>query len=372
MRVYRRKGTTSAAPVGGGNARGERMQSESPVPYRVTDRRGKHRLRSAFDNAVPEVAADEPPAQSPALPAPAAPPPTPTPAFATTRGRLAAAGAVGLVALTVVAALVVGRGSPSSGTPAGSASARLDQASAHAVGWLVANIDRRVAVSGDPAVTARLRAAGFSPDRLVPLDDVTGRSGGLIVDTARLRSTEGDSAAGRTALARSVVLARFGSGAQQADVREVLPARGGPATAARLRRTRMVAADGLLTDVRLRLTPQAWAMLARGAADPRLMGVLADLVARHDVDVWALQRSGPEADAGAPARTALVSAVDGRPVAEADAGLRDVLRTLRAESPPYRPYVSRVGPWHGRPVLRITYLAPSPLQLGPPNTGSSG
>src|SRR5512138_1623935 len=106
MRVYRRRGTTSAAPVGGGNARGERMQSESPVPYRVTDRRGKHRLRSAFDNAGPELAADEPPAPSPALPAPAAPPPTPTPppppaapapsrhvsAFATTRGRLAAAG----------------------------------------------------------------------------------------------------------------------------------------------------------------------------------------------------------------------------------------------------------------------------------------
>ena len=373
------------------------MQSENPGPYRVTDRRGKHRLRSAFDNAGPELAADEPPAPpdppppapplsptaaptpsaAPAVPTPAAAPAAPAPsrrasALATTRGRLAAAGAVGVVAVAVVAAVVVGRGSPTGSEPASSAGARLDQASVHAVGWLVANTDRRVAVSADPAVAARLRAAGFSPNRLVPLDEVAGRSRGLIVDTARLRSTEGDSATARTAFARSVVLARFGSGAQQADVREVLPARGGPATAARLRQTRMVAADGLLTDVRLRLTPQAWAMLARGAADPRLMSVLADLVASHDVDVWALQRSRPEADAGAPARTALVSAVDGRPVAEAGAGLRDVLRTLRAESAPYRPHVSRVGHWHGRPVLRITYLAPSPLQLGSPNTGSSG
>jgi hypothetical protein len=118
-----------------------------------------------------------------------------------------------------------------------------------------------------------------------------------------------------------------------------------------------------LTDVRLRLTPRAWATVSRGDADPRLLRALGYLLSRHDIDVAAMQSTAAEMQAGAPARSALVTAVDGAPVRRGSPVLANVEQALRALPPPFRPQRVALQSWHGATALNITFLAPIPWAL---------
>ncbi|MGZ4632316.1 MAG: hypothetical protein ACXV2G_06570 [Actinomycetes bacterium] len=261
--------------------------------------------------------------------------------------------------MTVIIASLLGRG----GSAGDDGSGVAGPDASGAVGWIVHNVDRHLLVAADASAAAGLRRAGYPKDRVVELADLT-TTPDLVLEAGAADSTaRAVPPAATAALRRSVVVARFGSGSGRAEVRQVLPA---GTSAAKERQVRADVADGLLTNVRLRLTPGAWARLARGQTDPRLLAALSALSARHDVDVLDLPRTAPERRAAAPARSVRVTALDGAPLTAGSPALRDVLRLLRAQRPPYRPGSSTVEHLHGRTVLRITYPAPSPFGLVAP------
>jgi hypothetical protein len=185
----------------------------------------------------------------------------------------------------------------------------------------------------------------------------------LVLDTAAVRRGAGTLPhRATTALGRSALVARFGSGHGRADLRQVLPVGSDPAEE---RDARAQIGGALVTNTRLRLTPGAWATLAGGAADPRLLTALDSLAAHHDVDVDSLPRPEPERRAGAPARRAIVTAIDGAAVRRGTPTVRAASRILRAQRPPYRPHIA-FGKLRGRTVLLVGYSAPTPFGLTAP------
>jgi hypothetical protein len=133
------------------------------------------------------------------------------------------------------------------------------------------------------------------------------------------------------------------------------------------RSARRTVGGGLVRAVNLRLTPQAWAAIAGGDADARILNALAELVVRqqHRIDVSDLPRPAADRQAGIPARTAVVTAIDGVPVASTTPSVAAVRRILDGLRPPYRPDSVAVRDLNGRPVLVIAYRSASPAGLLP-------
>lgn len=99
---------------------------------------------------------------------------------------------------------------------------------------------------------------------------------------------------------------------------------------------RATAGARLAANDRLRTTGEVRAALRTGAVDLRAMAVVAGLCAEHDITLAATRNPPSERDSGLPHRTLVVSAVDGRRVAD-PAAAAPVLAWLDAQLPPYAP-----------------------------------
>jgi hypothetical protein len=265
----------------------------------------------------------------------------------TRRWRAAAATLLAVAVVVLAIAGVIARGAASSKpTP--------DASTAQAIDWLMHNTDHRQRIATDANTRQALEEQGYPADLIQALN--AGSRASLILVTRQLRADS--SAEQRSVLQRYLALACFGAGSHRTDLRQVTSD-----ADARAEAKDRAAAEKLLTDVRLRLTPRAWATMSRGAADPRLLRALGYLISGHDIDVADIQSTSAEMQAGAPARTALITAVDGAPVRRGSPALTHIEQALRALPPPFRPQPVAVQSWHGAPAVSITFLAPTPWAL---------
>jgi hypothetical protein len=247
-------------------------------------------------------------------------------------------------------------GSPGLGPVQAAATAR-QQAAA----WVAAQVSRSAVVSCDPAMCAALQAKGFPAGDLMTLGPAAADPLGsaVIVATAAIRSEFGSRL---TAVYAPTVIASFGSGSAQIDVR-AYAAGGAAAYLAALRAdvaSRRSDGSQLLHNSRVSAAPAARRQLAAGQVDSRLLITIATLSGQGRVSILAFGDSGHGASPGVPLRLAELASPPG-----AKSGyLQSVVTLLRAQQEPYLANsVTLARLANGQEVVRVEFAAPSPLGL---------
>jgi hypothetical protein len=237
-----------------------------------------------------------------------------------------------------------------------------DQAAA----WVAAQVSPNAVVSCDLATCQALDAAGVATSRLLIL-----RPGGaaqaltstVIVQTAAVRGDVGARFGARYA---PVVLASFGSGAGQIEVRAV-ERTGAAAYRSKLAddlEARQLATTELLRDSRISVSAAARRQLQAWRVDERLLIMISFLSTLDRVAVVAFGDSGPGAGASGPLRWAelAIDTKSGRPATLAE--LRRVLSDANQSLAPYRATLAKIiAIPGGREVLCVQYAAPTPLGI---------
>ncbi len=216
-----------------------------------------------------------------------------------------------------------------------------------AAAWIASQLSSDAIIGCDPVMCTALQAQGVTAARLMPLEPgSSGSNGATVVVTS-------DSTAAQYAPA---VIASFGSGAAQIDVRATEP--GGAAayeTAMRAdQAARMSAGSQLLRNNRIHFTAQDAAQLRAGEVDARLLATLAALSSQYSFSVTAFGDASPGV------------AVLYREVTITAAGkdLTAALALLKAQVPPFLPAQAAIMHLAAGPAaLSIEYAAPSPLGL---------
>jgi hypothetical protein len=271
--------------------------------------------------------------------------------------------AVALVAVLVIRPVLTSAaaqsGKPSAVTPSGqdAAVSQADlQAAALARGdaaaWIAQQVSPDAIVACDPAMCTALEGAGLPAGRLLVLqlstEDPLGSD--LVVATAAVRSQFG---ASLTDVYAPQVVASFGSGATQVDIRAVAPdgAQAFEAGVSAARAARIAAGRQLLSNKRIHVSAAARAVLTAGNADPRLLVLLAALAAQQRLSIMTFGDPSP----GAPA-IPLRSVELGAP------GVAKLLAFVHAQRSPYLPeHALLVSGTGGRLLLSIQFDAPGPL-----------
>ena len=277
----------------------------------------------------------------------------------------------------VVAAVLLGAGAisialirsspapaPAGAVPTPAAIRAAAAARTAAARWIAAQVSADAIVSCDPQMCAQLEARGIPAGRLLPLGGSNPAPLGsdLIVSTAAVRSEFG---ARLTSVYAPVVLASFGTGSAQTAVRVV--AADGAAAYMRSLRTdvaaRASAGSQLLQNPRLHASGPARRALAAGQVDSRLLSAFAALATMHIVDVVDFPAAASGASPGMPLRTADIAPA-GPGIGHRPDTVVSLARFLLNQLAPFRPAsITVVRLASGRPVLRVEYGAPSPLEL---------
>ena len=164
----------------------------------------------------------------------------------------------------------------------------------------------------------------LKPGKTNPLDSA------VIVATPILRSQIGSRLASVYAPG---LLARFGSGSRQIQVRSIAPH--GPAAYMSLVKkdlaARKMSGSALAENSRIVTSAAARKELADGEVDSRLMTVITGLAASHPVRIVSFGESGPDT-ATAPFRSAEL----------AETNMQKMLATVSGQQPPFR--VAHMGP----------------------------
>jgi hypothetical protein len=218
---------------------------------------------------------------------------------------------------------------------------------AAAAAWIASQLSSDAIIGCDPALCTALQAQGVTAARLMPLKPgAPGPHGATVVVTS-------DPAAAQYAPA---VIASFGSGATQIDVRATEP--GGAAayeTALRAdQAARVSAGSQLLRNKRIHFTAADAAQLRAGRVDARLLATLAALSSQYPLSVTAFGDTAP--GVAALYREATITA--------AGKDLTAAVALLKAQVPPFLPAQAAI--MHlatGQAALNIEYAAPSPLGL---------
>jgi hypothetical protein len=235
-----------------------------------------------------------------------------------------------------------------------------------AAAWVAAQVSRSGIVSCDPAACRALETAGFTPGQLLVLHRgaaAAALSSAVIVETATVRADVG---AGFNARYAPVVLASFGSGARQIEVR-VVEAKGAAAYQRALASdlaARRMATTELLNSPRFIVSGPARRQVRAMRVDERLLIMISYLTTLDRVSVVAFGDSGPGAGASGPLRSAelAIETKSGRPATLAE--LDQALTTMRQSLTPYRTTLAkiiRLG--DGRDGLAVEYAAPTPLGI---------
>jgi hypothetical protein len=215
-------------------------------------------------------------------------------------------------------------------------------AAAAAAAWLASQLSSGAIIGCDPALCTALQAQGVTAARLMPLNPGAPDPHGVTVVVTS------DPAAIQYAPA---VIASFGSGAAQIDVRATEP--GGAAayeTALRAdQAARMSAGSQLLRNKRIRFTAADAAQLRAGRVDARLLATLAALASQYPFSVTAFGDAAP--GVAALYREATITA--------AGPDLTAALALLKAQVPPFLPAQAEIV----NATLNVEYAAPSPLGL---------
>ena len=241
-----------------------------------------------------------------------------------------------------------------------------DVSAARARDWVLASLPSRPRLAVDEAVWAELVQAGYPPDRLAAVGGLGagGRASThgwadatFVVgrDRALFAAAPGDPA--RQAREHSAAVAGFGDGVERVQIRRVLTDREAVARlAAADLRSRAEAGAALARNPRLRLRPDAAALLRRGDVDARVEVVLAGIAAAHRLDIATFPAVDGEDDR-LPRRLVAVTSIDGRPVAAGGTVVTLLQQWLQAQQVPYRPAASTVAQLSGQTALLVSYDA---------------
>ena len=225
--------------------------------------------------------------------------------------------------------------------------------------WVAQQILPSVLIGCDPLMCQALEAADVSASRLSVIQPSAPDPLGVevIVATPALRSQFGQRLA--TVYAPQL-LASFGSGAQQIDVRYLAP--GGTAafqaSVAAAKRARIQAGQQLLSNKNVQASAQARGALLAGNVDPRLLITLGLLAHEIPVRLVIFDDPSPGASSDVPLRGAEIGA-------EGSAGLTAMLSFL-AQQTTYQPSQYRQARVASDQVVTMQYDAPGPLGLNGP------
>jgi hypothetical protein len=223
-----------------------------------------------------------------------------------------------------------------------------------AVAWVRTQLAPGTHISCDPAMCQALMSRGIEagdlyalkPGMTNPLDSA------VIVATPLLQSQIGSKL---TSVYAPGLLARFGSGKQQIQVRAIAP-HGVPEYMSLVKSdvgARKMSGSELAGSPAIVSSATARKELAAGEVDSRLMTVIAGLAGTHRVDIVAFGESGPDT-AIAPFRSAEL----------VQANMREMRRTVSQMPSPFRvAHMASVRLRSGRLVLRVDFAAPSPFGL---------
>ena len=229
---------------------------------------------------------------------------------------------------------------------------------AKAAMWIADQVLPSAVIGCDPQMCAALQAAKVSAARLAQLQLTTSDplDSNVIVATPAVRNQFGPRLASVYA---PLVLARFGSGPEEVDVRYVVP--GGTAafqaSLASARSARVTAGEQLLSNKNVQVSPSGRQALLAGNVDPRLLVTLSLLAHEMTIRLVTFDDASPGASSAVPLRGAEIGA-------SASAGLSAMLAFLAAQQAQYQPsYYSEVM-LGGQPVVTVQFDAPGPLGLG--------
>jgi hypothetical protein len=271
------------------------------------------------------------------------------------------------VALSALAAISFGTGvtlaATGIGLPGDAATATnsLQAATANraqAAAWIVGQVGSNVGVSCDPKMCRQLQEKGLPAARLTIVSAAGGPLGsGVVVATPALRNQFGARLATTYA---PLVIASFGSGAEQVDVRVAAPY-GVAAFEAQLasEHLRLISAGKqLLGNKNIQVSPAARAALLTGQVDPRLLVTLSALAAEMPLRLVTFDASAPGVTTAVPLRGAEI----GAPSAT---GLSMMLAFWHAQQAPYLPAVAAiVRSAGGRSLVTVRFDAQGLMDVG--------
>ena len=224
---------------------------------------------------------------------------------------------------------------------------------AQAAAWVAAQVGGDQSIACDPVLCAALGAHGVASGRLMPLGPPAGPPGANVIVTSAAEHAQASQEA-------PTLLASFGTGASQIEVRAAAPGGAAPyakALAADLAARRSGGAQ-LLHSRSIQAGAEAAGQLRAGQVDSRLLIMLAMLASQHPWRVAAFGDASPGVPlTDAPFRQVIIAGADDKAVATA-------LALVRAQRAPYAAsQVTSVRLPGGQPGLRIDFAAPGPLGL---------
>lgn len=320
----------------------------------------------------------------PASPRPATDAPT---GRAQLRRRLGWAAAVFLVVATAVstAFALVGRGTPVSashqantGSQSGRNNGRTAPTGAKAIAglsnagitraraaqWIVKEISPSAIIACDDAMCNQLINEGLPGSNVLVLGPSAADPLGadVVVGTPALRSQFGS----RLALVYAPsVLASFGRGPARIDIRVVAPDGAAAYREAFSQdlENRQHYGDVLLNNSKVAVSPEAKPDVVSGLVDPRLLVMLPVLAAQHPIQILGFFDRAPGAGEGIPLSGVELAGSDSASGLSA-AGYEDwLLGFLRGQRAPYRAASITKAIVHGRAVVFIRFVRPSPIGL---------
>jgi len=233
---------------------------------------------------------------------------------------------------------------------------------AKAVSWILHQVSRSAVVSCDVVMCGDLASKGFPVANLWPLGPQSNDplNSNLVVCTSAVRTQFGSRLASVYAPA---VIAAFGSGAARIEVRLVYPGGTAAYQAAEqaAARSRKAADVQLLKNSRITFSPTAMAQLRGGQVDPRLPQLIATMAQKHPVQIVDFGGGSPGGGPASLLRSVDLAAADTPAHLTPAAYLHWLHRLVNAQRAEYRPALRQVTLPTGQKVLRIGYLAPSPL-----------
>ena len=214
-------------------------------------------------------------------------------------------------------------------------------------------------VGCDPEMCGELQQSGFPAGQLMELQPSAPDPLGslLVVATPVIRNQFGTRLASVYA---PLVIASFGSGADQVDIRYVAP--GGTAAfesqLAADRKNRITAGEQLLSNKHIQVSAAARTALLAGQVDPRLLVTLSALAYHWPLHLIAFEDPSPGVSSDVPLRGVEIGAA-------ASAGLPAMVAFLSAQQSQYAPAVARITQAaKGQSVVTVRYDAPGPMGLG--------
>jgi hypothetical protein len=231
-----------------------------------------------------------------------------------------------------------------------------------AAAWVAQQVSPSAIVSCDPAMCLALKANGVPTYDLLVLEPTAPTPFGskFVLATAAIRNQFGSRLASVYAPA---VIASFGSGSAQIDVRQIAP-NGAAGFWSGLRtdqQQRKTFENTLLGSLQIVASASARRQLAVGQVDERLATLIEGMASElsQPVHILAFGDLGPGASPGIPLRSATL--------AGSKATLRATLAWARKATPPFAPTHATITQLDGQPVLIVEFAAPSPLGMFSPS-----